>query len=69
MLSKGNLVHGNTRKIEIPEGATNIRLVTEVCVFIGWWSDVFVIEWPEPGHYCFRMWGSTLHPDWEYIQC
>jgi hypothetical protein len=64
----GNFTLGVNASIEIPAGATNIRLKVEEMWGFGW-STIFNKTFPEPVTACYKIYGTTLDPKHSEISC
>src|SRR3712207_5448226 len=60
---------GITKRINIPQNATNITAKIEIAQFIGVWATVMVKVFPTSGKYCFQTSGTTLSPFCELLDC
>lgn len=64
----GNFTVGVNKSIMIPQGATDIFLKVEEMWGFGW-STIFTKSYPGPVTKCFKVYGTTLNPKWEEIDC
>lgn len=53
------------RTIEIPEGATNIRVKAEEYWFFKLKATIFEEQYDKPGSHCYKVYGVTFAPTWK----
>jgi hypothetical protein len=64
----GDFSLGVNKSVDIPTGATNIRLKVEEMWGFGW-STIFTKTFAEPVTKCYKVYGTTLDPKYEEISC
>lgn len=65
----GDFTLGVNKEVEIPAGATDVALKVEEAWFIASWSTIFAENFDGPVSKCYKIWGTTLDPAWEEIEC
>jgi hypothetical protein len=65
----GNFTLGVNKEIAVPKGATDIRLKVQEEWFISSWSTIFTETFSSPPKACYKIWGTTLNPKHEKIDC
>jgi hypothetical protein len=64
----GNFTLGVNKSIEIPSGATNLRLKVEEMWGFGW-STIFTETFADAVTKCYEVYGTTLQPKYKSIAC
>lgn len=64
-----NFSLGDSKKIRIPDGATNVHLTCEEYWFPGQKTTVFTKSFNGPQNKCFKLYGTTLNPSYDEISC
>lgn len=65
----GNFTLGVNKEIAVPKGATDIRLKVQEEWFISSWSTIFTETFSSPPDVCYKIYGTTLNPKYEPIDC
>ena len=58
----GDFTEGFNKSCEIQPGSTNITVKAQEMVFPGYWSDIFIKEYPTVVSKEFELLGTTLDP-------
>jgi hypothetical protein len=66
--NSGDFLLGQSRMILTPDGATNFRVNIQSMVFFGVYADIMSYQLPSTGK-CFIVYGTSLHPAWNQINC
>lgn len=64
--STGDMALGNKVTYQIPAGATDVHVKGEEHTGLAWegWRTVFDLTFPSAPNNCFKLFGTTLHPNW-----
>lgn len=67
--SSSNYSLGVSKTVEIPDGATDVYVICEEYWFPGQKTTIFTKNYDGPVQKCFKIWGTTLNPQWSEESC
>ena len=65
----GDFTLGFTKEIRIPDGATNVVASVQEYWFYNALTTIFTESFDGPVRKCYKIWGTTLSPQYGSIDC